>query len=625
MRQFCSSQGYFTLEITLLLAPRQKAAVERNRTKGAAGLKMADVFVSYARSTEEQARKIAEALRALGYDVWRDDELPAHRAYGEVIEERLKSAKAVVVIWSMDALRSQWVRSEADAAREAGTLVQLSVDGTMPPMPFNQIQCADLRFWQGEPDAPGWRKVEGSIAALVGPKPRSAAGAGYTQSAARKISICVLPFANMSGDAEQEYFSDGISEDIITDLSKVSALSVVARNTAFTFKGAAMDVKKVAGELGVSHVLEGSVRKAGSRVRITAQLIDGAAGDHVWAERYDRDLDDIFAIQDEISKAIVGALKLNLLPKEKKAIEHRGTTSPEAYNLYLMARQHWISGNRGDTRREEVVIRICRQAIAIDPAYAKAWALMALAQSELRFWHSRDIDALDAAERALKLDPDLPDALCVRARYLQEEGRHSEANREIDTALRLEPDSWEVNKEAAFLTFRQGRIQDAIPYFEKASSMMDTDYHDSGMLITCYEAVGQAAAARSAAQLTLGRVEKAVAQDPSNGSALGWGATSHAVLGDAERAKEWLDRAMLIDPDNLSLRYNMACAITMYMGDKDAALELLGPYFDRVTLTQLRHCKADPDMDPLREHSRFKEMMATAETRLASGSGSATA
>src|SRR6202022_5184442 len=155
----------------------------------------------------------------------------------------------------------------------------------------------------------------------------------------RRLSICVLPFANMSGDPEQEYFSDGISEDIITDLSKVSALWVAASNTSFTFKGKHVDAPQIARQLNVSHLLEGSVRKAGGRVRITAQLIDGATGGHIWAERYDRTLDDIFALQDEISQAIVAALKLKLLPEEKKAIEHRGTTDAEAYKLYLMARQ----------------------------------------------------------------------------------------------------------------------------------------------------------------------------------------------------------------------------------------------------------------------------------------------
>ena len=251
----------------------------------------------------------------------------------------------------------------------------------------------------------------------------------------------MLPFVNMSGDPEQEYFSDGISEDIITDLSKVSALAVIARNTAFTFKGQAVDVCEVARKLGVSHVLEGSVRKAGGRVRITAQLIDGASGDHVWAERYDRDLTDIFAIQDEISKAIVEALKLKLLPEEKKAIEQRGTHNAEAYNLYLMARQQWISGElRRHRRKDQSIVRICKQAVAIDPNYAQAWALMALAQAELRFRHGTNEDALPAAERALSIDPDLAEALCVKARYLEVEGRDDEAMREVATALQLDPE-----------------------------------------------------------------------------------------------------------------------------------------------------------------------------------------
>ena len=168
---------------------------------------MPQVFVSYARSTEAQAQQVADALRALGHEVWRDDELPAHRAYSEVIEERLQAAGAVVVIWSAEAVKSQWVRAEADAAREKGTLVQVSVDGTVPPMPFNQIQCADLQGWAGDDSAPGWRKVKGSITALLG----ASSGPGPRNPKRDKVSICVLPFANMSGDAEQEYFSDGIS------------------------------------------------------------------------------------------------------------------------------------------------------------------------------------------------------------------------------------------------------------------------------------------------------------------------------------------------------------------------------------------------------------------------------
>lgn len=305
--------------------------------------------------------------------MWRDDQLPAHRPYAEVIEERLKNARAVIVLWSAQAAASQWVRAEADTARNVGTLIQATLDGTIPPLPFNQIQCADLSGWSGD-ETPGWRKLVESVTALS-PKKQT----GKRPSSRRDLAVCILPFQNMSGDAEQEYFSDGISEDITTDLSKVSALGVVARNTAFTYKGRSVNVCDVADELGVSPILEGSVRKAGSRVRITAQLIDGETGDHVWADRYDRDLDDIFAIQDEISKAIVAALKLKLLPEEKKAIERRNTTNVEAYNMYLLARQFWMTGNIGDKRREERVMRICSKAVELDSNYADAWALLAIA------------------------------------------------------------------------------------------------------------------------------------------------------------------------------------------------------------------------------------------------------
>jgi adenylate cyclase len=585
---------------------------------------MADIFVSYGRSTEVQAQQVADALRTGGYDVWRDDELPAHRAYGDVIEERLRSAKAVVVLWSAEAARSQWVRAEADIAREAGTLVQVTLDGTIPPLPFNQIQCADLTGWTGDTAAPGWRKVEGSVSLLVGGPPERAHAPRPKEAPARRVAICVLPFINLSGDAEQEYFSDGITDDIITDLSKVSALSVTARNTAFTLKGQTLEAGQIARQLNVTHVLEGSIRKSGDRVRINAQLIDAEAGDHVWADRYDRDLTDIFAIQDEISKAIVSSLRLKLLPREKKAIEQRGTSNVEAYNLYLMARQHWISGNDGDIRRDEVVVRISRQAIEIDPNYAEAWALIALAQAEMRFRHDKPEDALAAAQRALDLDPTLPEALCVKARYLaDEDGKPEEADRQIQMALRLNPESWEVNKEAARLLSRSGKMREAIPYFEKAASLMESDFHSTGMLETCYGAIGDREGLHRSSQMTLERTQRALAHDPSNGSALGYGAVALAALGEGDRAKEFIKRALLMDPDNLTMRWNLTCALSRHLNDKDAAIELLATFIDRIPPAMVKYLRLDTDLDPLRDDARFEELAVRAEKRIASDKAAA--
>ena len=578
-----------------------------------------DVFISYARPSEEEAHRIAELLREEGFSVWRDDELPAHRAYSDVIEERLKSAKAVVVLWSGESAKSHWVRAEADAAREAGTLVQATLDGALPPMPFNQIQCADLNGWGGDTSSPGWKKLEGSLSTLVRKSDgdaESAAPSGRKPQAVR-ASICVLPFVNMSGEAEQEYFSDGISEDITTDLSKISALEVVARNTAFSFKGQSPDVKEVAKQLSVSHVLEGSVRKAGSRVRINAQLIDGSTGKHLWADRFDRDLTDIFEIQDEISKAIVDALKVTLLPKEKTAIEARGTSSVEAYNLYLMARQQWITGTWADLRRDESIIRLCRQATSLDPNYAHAWALMALAQLELQFTHGLAENALPAAERALEINPKLPEAHCIKARYLEEEGRAEDAERQIRTAFELNPDSWEVNREAGRMLFRHGHIREAVPFFEKASSLMDMDFNDPAMLVTCFNALGDKAQAQKAAKMTLDRAERTIAKDPTKCSALAMGASALTAFGERDRALDWVGRALLLDPDNLMVRYNLACALALELDDPEGAIEAIRPYFEKITSnTLIRHSEADPDLEPIRNDPRFKDMLASAKQRL---------
>jgi adenylate cyclase len=362
----------------------------------------------------------------------------------------------------------------------------------------------------------------------------------------------------------------------------------------------------------------------GSRVRITAQLIDGAAGGHVWAERYDRDLNDIFAIQDEISEAIVNALKLKLLPEEKKAIVQRGTVNVEAYNLYLMARQNYGIGNEGYSNRAEAIVRLCKRATEIDPNYPQAWALMALGQMILYFTHGvKKDDGLVAVERALALDPNLAEAHAIKARILSDLGRTDEAVNEIGVALRLDPESYEVNKSAARLAFRQRALEDAARYFEKATALMETDFNSPLMLMTCYRALGRMAGVQGASRIALIRAEKTLGLDQNNGAAIGAGVDALATQGEGERAKEWITRALLIDPDNMNMRYNFACTLATQLGDFDAALEMLGPVFAKWNVGFIKHAKVDPDLDDLRDDPRFKAMLAAAEARVAAEDGSA--
>ncbi len=437
----------------------------------------------------------------------------------------------------------------------------------------------------------------------------------------RKVAICVLPFVNMSGDAEQEYFSDGITEDIITDLSKVSALFVVARNTAFTFKGQAVNLADVARQLNISHVLEGSVRKAEDHVRISAQLIDGATGGHVWAERYDRDFGDIFALQDEISHAIVRALQLQLLPEEKTAIERRGTTSPDAYNLILMARRRSLGGNQ-DLAAAEAILNLCRRATEIDPKFARAWAMVGRFQRILRFAFGKPgDDGLAAVERALELDPGLVEAYAEKASHLFRNGRHDEAFAQIERALRLAPDSWEANACAAELSKRLRRYADAIGYYEKVITLTETSIGNFAGLTELYNLIGDSDGVRRTARTALVRAEDALAQDPSNGVAMACGVHALAALGEEERARDWIRRGLLIDPENRMMQRWFAAALFTYLNDRESALDMLTKGLENSTRWTLDSLEWELHWDRMRDDPRYLAIVATAEARLATAEG----
>jgi TolB-like protein len=387
---------------------------------------MPDIFLSYNREDQATARRFAEAFQGEGFEVWWDTTLRAGEAYDEVTEHALNEAKAVVVLWSPRSVGSRWVRAEATQADRNRTLVPVTIEPCKRPIMFELTQTADLSAWDGSSTDKTWRAFLADVTRFVQaegasvPAPATAAAAPSparaVASQSGRLSICVLPFANMSRDDEQEYFADGISEDIITDLSKVSALSVIARNSAFAFKGKNVDLTQVARQLSVTHVLEGSVRKSGNRVRITAQLINGATNDHLWAERWDRDLDDIFALQDEISQAIVNALKLKLLPEEKQAIEGRGTASVEAYDVFMRARALHATVSGPEVIR---AVDLYRRAVELDPDYAQAWAGLAAAlamasifDSGLRATAQPEMEK--AFARAAALAPELPNVRSSR-------------------------------------------------------------------------------------------------------------------------------------------------------------------------------------------------------------------
>jgi len=431
-----------------------------------------------------------------------------------------------------------------------------------------------------------------------------------------KPSIAVLPFNNMSGDPEQEFFSDGITEDIITDLSKISGLFVVGRNTSFTYKGKSIQLQQVAAELGVKYLLEGSVRKAGERIRVTGQLIDGATGGHLWADRYDRDLTDIFAIQDEITKTIVGQLKIRLLPEEKKAIAQAPTDNVEAYTHFLRGRQYY----HYQSKRFLLLARqMFTKATVLDPEFARAYAGIAHCDARLIGTFGEIIPAeeiLAASAKALALDPDLGEAHAAHGEALAAINRRDESKIAFERALQLDPNSFEANYSYGRFCFRTGELERAALLYKRALELQSDEPQAPLMLSLTLKALGREDEASEYARLGLKRAEEAMAQHPESSRPAQLGAAVLATLGESARAKEWMDRALEIDPDDRLALYNAACTWSQ-IGEPGRALDYLERWAKVAAPETREWLKRDPDINPLRGEPRYKELVKLIDSEAA--------
>jgi adenylate cyclase len=421
-------------------------------------------------------------------------------------------------------------------------------------------------------------------------------------------SIAVLPFNNMSGDPEQEYFSDGITEDIITDLSKISGLFVIGRNTVFTYKGKPVKLQQVAAELGVRYILEGSVRKAGQRVRITGQLIDGSDGGHVWADRYDRDLTDIFALQDEITHAIVNQLKVKLLPEEVKAIAQPATENIEAYTYYLRGREFF---HRGTKSYLVLAKRMFQKALELDPLYARAYAGIANCDSFLFLNYDEQgsiENILVNSAKALELESGLAEAHASRGFALSIAQRYDEAEQELEKATKADPNLFEAEDFYGHTCYVQGKFEQAAHHFERAAGIDPEDYTSPVLLMQVYTSLDQRQKALHAGRQGIERAERELARNPENPRPASLGAVTLARLGEVERAKAWAARAIAIDPDDAISQYNIACFYCS-LGESDKAFDLLErllPNANHDTKAWTRH---DSDFKPLHSHPRWQEIL----------------
>ena len=421
-------------------------------------------------------------------------------------------------------------------------------------------------------------------------------------------SIAVLPFADMSPQKDQEYFCEGIAEELINSLAKIHDLHVASRTSAFKYKESDLDIREIGRNLGVKTVLEGSVRKAGDRLRITAQLIDVTDGYHRWSERYDRDMQDVFAIQDEIAQSIVDALKVTLSQKEKQSIQGSSTTDVQAYDYYLRGRKFYYQFRR---RSIELALQMFTMAIRHDPNYAPAYTGIADCWTYLFLYSERSEENLreadQASKKALELDPELAQAHASRGQVLSVSQKHDDAEAEFEAAIRLDPRLFEAYYLYARDCFAQGKLKKAAHLYEMASEVNPDDYQSPLLGAQIYVSLGDEPKAAATRRRGIRIVEERLKANPGEIRALYMGANGLMALGEVEKGLEWASLALTIDPEEPMTLYNVACIFSM-AGHVDRALDCLEKAAT-AGLSQREWYEHDRDLDPLRDHPRFGALL----------------
>jgi adenylate cyclase len=520
---------------------------------------MADIFISYSKNSQAQTQQLANELRAKGFTVWYDTSLVPGDTFRDVITSQLAQARAAIVIWTADSVKSDWVCAEASRARARGILIPVRVDDVRShdiPLPFNSLHTEALSNRSAIEAALAKLGVTPTLAMKEGPS----ASPALADDAARpalalpdKPSIAVLPFRNMSGDPEQEYFADGIAEDIITMLSRDQSLFVIARNSTFTYKGREVDVKQVGRELGVRYVLGGSVRRGGNRARINAQLTDAETGKHLWADRYDRYPADIFAVQDEITEAVAIAV----VPAVTHMERHRAARKPPenlgAWEAYQRGLWHFFHFRPIEN---EAAKKLFRRAIDLDPNFAAAHAALSttILQTAIRYHQTSLAEVSDEllalAQRAVYLDPSDVIAHNMMGWVLlytrcDLEGALAEARK----ALAISPNFAPTHFLLGAMLLYSGQPREGIEAIRKAMRLDPLAPQHCDWLAhisTAHYVMGEYDAAVEAAN-------GALRSKPDHHMAYRWLAAALGQAGRLEEAKQALQKAMAVAPKNFDM------------------------------------------------------------------------
>lgn len=512
---------------------------------------MADIFISYSRADQLTIKKLSKALEAKDLWVWWDQELLAGDAYADDIERELTVAKAVIVVWSETSAKSRWVRDEAAVAADAGTLISISVDGSVPPIGFRQFHCVDFSTWQGEQNSVELNEVLKAIAAKFRDKSIDASEfANYTtnkhnqtyyeprvllQTPIKTVEkvVAVLPFANRSPLSNDAFFADGVHDELITQISKLAAIQVISRTSVMGYRNITKSIPDIALDLGAAVVLEGAVQRAGSRVRINVQLIDGQTDTNIWSDKYDRELspENIFDIQSEITRVIADSLHTVLSDKDESVLNSKAPTNNLiAYDAYLRGKQKARSEATGEDDFHAAIVEF-DHAIQADPLFAEAhankarafmalywffgwdtkWVALArlsvqeaialapnaietlLAQAYLHYWGELDLhSATSVLERVLMMSPQNTEALACKSYVLRRNGRFAASITELQNAMRLDPMLVDLPMELSTTFATLGDFQKAQEHFQRAFSLAPKGNFTAIFAADMYLAMGDA-------------------------------------------------------------------------------------------------------------------------------------
>jgi adenylate cyclase len=442
-------------------------------------------------------------------------------------------------------------------------------------------------------------------------KPRRKPASATKQASGTQVvhSIAVLPFSDMSPEKDQDHFCEGMAEEIINSLASIPGVQVASRTSSFQFKGTSMDIDAIGERLNVHTVLEGSVRKDGNDLRVTAQLINVADGFHIWSKSFERELKGVFGIQKEIAESVAKAFKLSISPSTEKAIEHQPTQNMEAYEAYLRGRRHFYQFNDAEWKK---ACKEFSRAIDLDPDYALAYAGLADCYSLIYMYTDSSVSNRQQAETnsrlALQLAPDVAQVHASRGLALSHSKREDGAESAFKRAIELDPMLYDAYYYYGRHALAKGKYEQAAELFEKAAQLRPDDYQAVNLLTQVYRTLGRKEDRAAATRRTLELIKKRLQTTPDDIRALCLGAGCAIDAGQPELGLEWLERARAGSPDDPVTYYNIACAYAG-LGEIDKALECLEKSMYGISAASLEWMENDSDLDPLRDHPRYKALV----------------